>query len=1136
MNKDHYDSAETAQDESLREKELAYLDSLLTRYEYWLDHYTPLAGIAEVRAAVKDGPRLDLPMPFIPPGFEKLTEHGYGERAQVRREPVDDLRQAVAEHRRIVLLGDPGSGKTVTLWRLAYDYAFAAQADAQAPLPLLIPLGGYTDDGPFDAYLARHLGPLAPHIETYLASGRLVLLLDGLNEMPQAGYAGRVGRIGDVLDRYPDEAVVVTCRALDYVIRLEQLQKVEVSPLDEMRIRGLLHNYLGEAAGERLFWAMAGRDGIRDLWDTWQQAEGTWEAFWAAEEMPKNVRVKATDTQYWLWERLRKEPPPLLALGRNPYLLLMTAQVYAGAGGELPVNRALLLAAFVDTLLNREKKRRPQGWIEVERQKDGLAALAYAMQDERGRGMTVERRWALDRLRTTVPDCDAELLLYLASSATLVDAGELTVRFYHRLLQEYFAAREMGRRVAAGESLERYWPPNCWWEPSGWEETIILLAQMEPDASKLLNDLAPINPVLAARCLLEGITPISLETQSRIVITLLNTAVNVSLPELARSAVQQALGLAGVSQSQADDLSSSFESVLKAFASFHKANELDEKKGYLLNAREEIVRIQTLIQTTLEGDGLLLRAISQWRTKLIEASELVSKTAILVPRLVTHQLFQARQAVIVLELINRGDGQARNISLHILDAPGYSLRRWTRKRQLDFLPRGAMQRFEFTIQPKAVAATVHFEVAYEDQTNIDKHFTFADEVKFLPREGVFQRVDPAPYVAGVPIDPDADAPFVGRLDLIEWIEERLHGPQKSVLVLYGQRRTGKTSLLYQLARGSIAQNLREYPNRPIYPVYIDLQGLTDPGTDLFLASIAEAIVTALHKRGLVCSNPTDADFTHSPYKTFSRFLTSIEPVIGNGLLLLMLDEFEELEKRISDGKLDKDILGHFRHHMQHHKAITFVLVGTHKLTDMSSDYQSIAFNIAHHQEITFLSHDDTVELICAPVAPVVRYDDLAVDELWRATHGHPYFVQLLCQDIIYEMNRRAESNDVTITDVKQAVERLIARGGHELNYMWDQSSPIEQAILAAMAKMADESQEYVTRSQITDRLHFAEPSDVELITALDHLIARRLLEPAPWRTAHTSETAYTYCFNLLRLWLFRKHPLSTVLPRLKERQ
>ena len=119
---------------------------------------------------------------------------------------------------------------------MAYDYAIAAQANAQAPLPVFVPLGGYTDDGPFDAYLAHHLGPLATYLDTYRASGRLILLLDGLNEIPRARYAERVGRIQDVLDRYPDEAVVATCRELDYVVKLEQLQKIEVSPLDVTRI------------------------------------------------------------------------------------------------------------------------------------------------------------------------------------------------------------------------------------------------------------------------------------------------------------------------------------------------------------------------------------------------------------------------------------------------------------------------------------------------------------------------------------------------------------------------------------------------------------------------------------------------------------------------------------------------------------------------------------------------------------------------------------------------------------------------------------------------------------------------------------------------------------------------------------
>ena len=94
----HGDVTVIVQGENLRDRELVYLDSLLKQYEYWEEHYTPLAGIAEVRAEVAGGPRLDLPMPFIPTGFEKLVEHGYGERTEVRREHVDDQRIIVGDN------------------------------------------------------------------------------------------------------------------------------------------------------------------------------------------------------------------------------------------------------------------------------------------------------------------------------------------------------------------------------------------------------------------------------------------------------------------------------------------------------------------------------------------------------------------------------------------------------------------------------------------------------------------------------------------------------------------------------------------------------------------------------------------------------------------------------------------------------------------------------------------------------------------------------------------------------------------------------------------------------------------------------------------------------------------------------
>jgi formylglycine-generating enzyme required for sulfatase activity len=217
-------------------------------------------------------------------------------------------------------------------------------------------------------------------------------------------------------------------------------------------------------------------------------------------------------------------------------MLLMTAQVYAGAGGELPANRARLFAAFVDTLLDREAKRNAPKWhgMDALQVKDGLSALAYVMQAAGERGTTVEREWALEQLCEATPDCDLERLLCLSTSATLLDADEAVVRFYHQLLQEYFAARAMGRRLAAGEELSNYWPSGRWWEPSGWEETAILLAGIEPDASDLLSNLVTVNPVMAGHCLLEGGAQVDEATQGKVREALVMGMTGEALPALAR--------------------------------------------------------------------------------------------------------------------------------------------------------------------------------------------------------------------------------------------------------------------------------------------------------------------------------------------------------------------------------------------------------------------------------------------------------------------------------------------------------------------------------------------------------------------------------------------------------------------------
>ncbi len=446
-----------------------YLAEVVQKYQFWRTHYTPLNAIARLCSE----PSLVLapaPAEFLPRGFEvllrdELFQEKNGLHRETEPERFDDLRRAVEKYGDLILLGDPGAGKTTTLWRLMYDYAQADSVDKHARLPVLLSLGRYdgitaildfvraelilaSGSGSGRTVFPAHLR-LAAHLDEYFNDGRFILLFDAVNEMPQAHNSESIRRLETFRKSQGHNRFVFTCRALDYSIKLD-LPEATIQDLDEEAERDFLFAYFS------------------------------------------NLGLA-------LFAMLHTSHPDLLDIGRNPYMLLMLGQVHQ-LEGELPRNRGLLIQSFVKTIFERERQIHLDNWIDIKIQNLVLSDLALAMQRDHRLGTSVPREW-VDRYVTGNANISGNWvtyrpggLLYLARSASLLEEfSDGSLRFAHQLLQEYFAATALYREGFTSQLRDEELSPQ-------WDEVLVLLAGLMANATTLIEQLLPFDPYLSARC------------------------------------------------------------------------------------------------------------------------------------------------------------------------------------------------------------------------------------------------------------------------------------------------------------------------------------------------------------------------------------------------------------------------------------------------------------------------------------------------------------------------------------------------------------------------------------------------------------------------------------------------------------
>jgi hypothetical protein len=445
-------------------------------------------------------------------------------------DPVDDVPKRLLERPRVVLIGEPGAGKTVTLEHLMLGHIKARQTNPSHPIPVLVPLSRFDGKTDFASYARSYLLNLKDHAENL----PLVWLLDALNEMPNMGTRTGETKARRLLDEVVEflqnelkagethkfeRRFVLSCRIDDYkdeLRRISRLDKVVLHPLNPELIQKIIQNRLRgrvEPRPEALWREIKGSDGLLRAYHAFNKA-GLEEKFWTDEatSIPDEViqtyiQGADTDTREAFKKRqnsgkrlnwsdypapfaedmtARKEmledKRELLKLARNPFdlqLLIALAMIQGGAD-RLPNNRAGLLIEQAESRLKYElkegEKRKDSTWNDktIPRIKSVLMRVAEAIQRTEQR-TEIPLKEALEAAAET----DAHDLLNKAARATLIQIRE-TVRFQHQLWQEYFAALSLMESIQRDEDLSWYFA-GAWWDYGAWRESLKLLVQVSQD-------------------------------------------------------------------------------------------------------------------------------------------------------------------------------------------------------------------------------------------------------------------------------------------------------------------------------------------------------------------------------------------------------------------------------------------------------------------------------------------------------------------------------------------------------------------------------------------------------------------------------------------------------------------------------
>ncbi|HEX7733293.1 MAG TPA: PQQ-binding-like beta-propeller repeat protein [Ktedonobacteraceae bacterium] len=571
-----------------------------------------------------------------------------------------------------------------------------------------------------------------------------------------------------------------------------------------------------------------------------------------------------------------------------------------------------------------------------------------------------------------------------------------------------------------------------------------------------------------------------------------------------------------------------FEAVAREMALYERRQTIGERVSSLIVAQKLLIDLRGELRSPLlervtsdnqkithvPENNILPLLVDRWLD--IITVELAQKhgSADLVISLASLIVPPEEPVTISLLIQNKGECAADNVQIELLKSAEYEILGSPLDR-LEEVSANANSpaQANFLLHLTGHEAHLAFKIRYDDAERRSRERHFTEKISVREHQRPYRYIS-NPYTTGTPIRDKGM--FYGRKADLEMLSESLSSSSTNrVVLLKGQRRMGKTSLIYQLAQKLAAG--------PFLPAFIDLQNLAlKEHLAQFLEGFAQCIYAdAQLWKGIHLSEPDREAFVRDPSAAFRDYLDIVRARLPDQRLILLIDEFEEMNQYVKI--FGEGILQYLRNLMQHYPGLNVLLAGVPHMPSMDT-YHSTLFLIAQEHRLGKLKPEEARMLITEPVRDYLEYDPLAVEQILSLTDGWPYFIHVMGEKLIKHCNAIKKSY-VSVSDVNSALDITLHQQGSSIHWIWkDLKSPKERLILSLLAQELGEEGRVFTLNDIQQSFNaYHIPCErKQLVETLQTLSKSDFIQEMD------NGNQYRILVGLLKAWLRKYEPPERV--------